>query len=79
MTGDEDRVVHIADCMANGKVRPKQIADWQIFIPNRTSRHWHTDVGAILVIALEERRQQQGEYKIRPYGPPDLLYQSSVA
>ena len=35
-------------------------------------------VGAILVIALGEGRQQQGEYKIRPYDLPDLLYQSSV-
>ena len=35
---------------------------------NQTTRHWPPGVGAILVIALGEGRQQQGEYKIRPYG-----------
>ena len=45
---------------------------------NRTSRRWHTSVGTILVIALGPGRQQQGEYTIRPYRPPDFLYQSSV-
>jgi hypothetical protein len=35
---------------------------------NRPSQHWHPSVEAILVIALGEGQQQQGEYKIRPYG-----------
>jgi len=30
------------------------------------------------VIAPRERWQQQGEYKIRPYGPRDFLHQSAV-
>jgi len=30
------------------------------------------------VIAPGERQRQQGEYKIRPYGTRDFLYQSAV-
>jgi len=34
---------------------------------NRTTKDWHTPVGAILVIAHREAARNQGEYKIRLY------------
>ena len=66
---------HAFFAVSNKYFDPEKAAD--DYNLNRTTRHWHTDVGAILVIAPGEGPQQKGEYKIRPYSEPrDLLYQS---